>query len=265
MNDYTTLGEEIEAEYQCYREDEEHDLNRLFAALQEYIEPIIASVIGRGTDRGELEELCQDVMLEIMQGALDRFEKKGARFATYCGAIAKNRAIDRVRRYYTNREDLCDDFSAKSMSTGMSPERTYLEKERLQEQYKMVQQFLDLLANQKEKPYRTVANCFSLILFALQHTDTKELGSPSWSYQRLHDRSVEMGADEFVAEFRMQMPYLMFEWGDEFLDEMDEKENDIYISDIIFGERFTRKDFENWSLRMRQKMRRELMKVDLEL
>ena len=51
----------------------------------------------------------------------------------------------------------------------------------------------------------------------------------------------------------------------EFLDAMDEQEEGIFVSDIVFGERFKVKDFENWSLRLQAKLKRKLLETGEEL
>lgn len=48
------------------------------------------------------------------------------------------------------------------------------------------------------------------------------------------------------------------------MDAMEEQEDGIFIGDIIFGERFKIKDFENWSLRLRDKLKRQLLETEKE-
>ena len=119
--------------------------------------------------------------------------------------------------------------------------------------------------NQDDKPYRTLGCCYTLVLFNLINEDSKDLSSPKWAFEKMKDYDMQMNADEFMNEFHEHMPSVELEWGDVFLDGMDELEQGVYISEMIFGEHFSKKDLENWSLRFRRKMRLKLFEEMCEL
>lgn len=269
MSNLTVLGEAIEQEYQMYKKDSERDLNTLFTMVRDYIRPTIAMVIKKGSylDEDSVEELAQDVMLTLAAGGLEKYQEGNAHFATYCTKIAMNKAIDWGRKwtrhaeeYYEGDEALNQYVESKLSASGfhLTPEQEYLKKEYVYEQYETMKKYLNILVNQTGKPYRTLGCCYTLVLFNLVHPDSKELSSPKWAFDEMKDSDMQENADEFMNEFHERMPSVELEWGDDFLDGMDEQENGTYISEMIFGEHFTKKDLENWSLRFRKKMRQEL-------
>lgn len=269
MSDLKKLGIEIEQEYQLYKSDAQRDLNALFSKVREYIRPTITMMVKKGSylDEDSVEELTQDVMLTLVSGGLERFQEGNAQFATYCTKIAMNKAIDwgrkwmrRAETYYEGDEELNQYVESKlsKESSQLTPEQEYVRTEFVAEQHEAMKKYLNILVNQNAKPYRTLGCCYTLVLYNLVHTDSKELSSPKWAFEVMKDRDMQENADEFMDEFHKRMPNTELEWGDEFLDGMDEQEKGIYISEMIFGEHFTKKDLENWSLRFRQKMRREL-------
>ena len=75
---------------------------------------------------------------------------------------------------------------------------------------------------------------------------------------------VWQGAERFLEEMREWMPNVPLMWNADFLDAMDEVEDGVLVSDIVFGERFKTKDFENWSLRLREKLKRQLLENEME-
>jgi len=81
----------------------------------------------------------------------------------------------------------------------------------------------------------------------------------------LSPKTVEAGAEQFLEEMRDWMPNVPFMWNADFLDAMDEIEDGVLVSDIVFGERFKTKDFENWSLRLREKLKQQLLENEMDL
>ena len=112
--------------------------------------------------------------------------------------------------------------------------------------------------NQKGKPYRTLGCCYTMVLFHRYHPNSKELSSPKWAFEEVKETCVGDSADRFAREINEWFPRFHLYWGDAFVDGMDKKEDNIYISDMIFEEHFCTKDFENWSGRMRNRLRCEL-------
>ena len=97
-----------------------------------------------------------------------------------------------------------------------------------------------------------------MVLFHRHNPKTKELTSPSWAFDELKDKTIEDSSDRFSREINEWFPHFGLCWGNDFLDGMDEIEEEIYISDMIFGEHFKAKDLENWSTRTRKKIREEM-------
>lgn len=269
MSNLKLLGEEIEQEYRLYKSDTQRDLNSLFSKVSEYIRPTIAMMVKKGSylDEDSVEELTQDVMLTLVSGGLQKFQEGNAHFATYCTKIAMNKAIDwgrkwtrRAEAFYEGDEELHvyveSKLSAESLQ--LTPEQEYIKGEFVSEQYEAMKKYLNILVNQSGKPYRTLGCCYTMVLYNLIYMDSKELSSPKWAFDVMKDYDMQENADSFMDEFHKRMPHVELEWGDDFLDGMDEQEKGIYISEMIFGEHFTKKDLENWTLRFRQKMRREL-------
>lgn len=140
-----------------------------------------------------------------------------------------------------------------------NPEKLLIRQEKRLEQIEAVKKYLHRMVSQKGKPYRTVGSCYTMILFHRHNPGSKELSSPKWAFETVREDTVEESADQFINEMNEWFPRLHLYWGDDFLDGMEEMEEGIYISDMVFGEHFKVKDFENWSLRLRWKMREELL------
>lgn len=267
------LIQEIEAEYDAYclerdrNPEQSVNLDRMYEKLYNYLLGIVTVYLRgvRYTDRGAAEDVTQEALTEIATDTIYTYEKKEAKFTTFCTAIAKNKAIDYLRK--ANRYILqeCDEteerktFRFGSKETYSDPEKLLMKQERRLEQIVAVKKYLNKMVNQTGKPYRTVGCCYTMILFHRYHPDSKELSSPKWAFKKIRKNTVEVSADNFIEEMNKWFPKLHLYWGDAFLDGMEEIENDTRVSDIIFGERFKEKDLENWSLRMRKKMREELL------
>lgn len=271
----SSIKERIEAEYDAYCLDKTRDLNEMYNLMYDYIRSVVSFVIKKGdyVDKDSAAEITQEVMIAISMDAIHKFKKEEAKFTTYCGLIARRRALDYVRkrdhRELVNYDDVQNEdwFNKedKSYSTlGMygniykNPEILLIRQERLLEQVDILKKYLQLLMNYKAKPYRVVSCCYSMVLFHKYNPDTKVLASPKWAFDELGQNSVEDGADRYHKEINKWFPNFHLFWGDAFQDKMDEKENDIYISDMIFEEHFKQRDFENWCLRTREDLRQRM-------
>lgn len=266
--------DEIEAEYDAYclerDRNPEGTVNpeRLYEKLNIYLRGFITSFLRANgfMNADTAEEVKQDTLTEIAAGKIDDFEKKEAKFSTFCTAIAKNKAIDYIRKadrcllheYGEKEENRVFLFGSKE--TYSDPETLFMKRERIRGQIQTVKKYLHKMVNLTDKPYRTVGCCYTMILFHRHHPKTKELSSPKWAYDTIQEDTVNKSADNFMEEMNKWFPKLHLVWGDAFLEGMEQKENEIYVRDMVFGEHFTTKDFENWSLRLRKKMREELLK-----
>lgn len=266
------LLEEIEAEYDAYCANREKKLDNMYAKLSQYLKGMVAMMIREGSyvDVDMAEELTQEVLITIATDKIHTFEKKDAKFTTFCITIAKNKALDYVRKRNRHRMTSYEEMEEEGFELAghelyRNPERLLLMQERKLRQIEAVKKYLYLLMHQKGKPYRTVGCCYTMVLFHRYHPDTKELSSPGWAYAEIKADTIEDSSSRFAREINEWFPRFGLYWGDAFLDGMDEKEEDTYISDMVFGEHFKTKDLENWSLRMRNKIRQELLKQACEL
>lgn len=261
------LLQEIEAEYDAYCLDRTKNLDLMYEKLYTYLLSFTTAFLrGIGCrDRDAAHDIAQDTLTVIAAGKIDEFEKNKAKFTTFCSGIARNKAIDYIKEF--NRHCLYDDDGIKekislpfgSKEAYSDPEKLLMKQERRKEQIEAVKKYLHKMVNQTGKPYRIVGCCYTMILFHRYHPKAKELSSPKWAFGKIRRDTVEESADHFIDELSEWFPGFHLYWGDAFLDGMEEKENDIYVSDMVFGEHFKVKDLENWSLRMRKKMREELL------
>lgn len=267
------LMQEIEAEYDVYclerdrNPDENVNLDRMYEKLYTYLLGFVTALLRSNgySDQGMAEDVTQDALTEIATDTIHTFEKKEAKFTTFCTTIAKNKAIDYIREVNRHCMDEYDEeeerkiFRFGSKEAYSDPEKLLMKYERRLEQIEAVKKYLNKMVNQTGKPYRTVGCCYTMILYHRYHPDSKELSSPKWAFETIREDTVEVSADNFIEEMNRWFPKLHLYWGDDFLDGMEEIENNTRVSDIVFGERFKEKDLENWSLRLRRKMREELL------
>ena len=267
------LIQEIEAEYDVYclerdkNPEETVNIDRMYEKLYTYLRGFVAAFLRSNgcMDRDVAEEVTQDTLTEIATDKIHTFVKKEAKFTTFCTVIAKNKALTYVRkvnRYCLHEYDETEErkiFHFGSKEAYSDPEKLLVKYERRLEQIEAVKKYLNKMVNQTGKPYRTVGCCYTMILYHRHHPNSKELSSPKWAFETIREDTVELSADNFIEEMNEWFPKLHLYWGDAFLDGMEEIENDTRVSDIVFGERFKEKDLENWSLRMRRKMREELL------
>lgn len=266
MRNLTRLRQEIDAEYEEYQKNPEYDLDEFYSKLSEFVEGVIIRTVQwkNYVDKDVVGNLTQETLLAILEKGMGSYENKGAKFTTYCDVIAKNKAMDwlrKQRRRMMNLEEGMEQhpgyFQDKNIYS--SPEKLILKYEYQLEQVEMVKKYLKLLMNWPQKPYRTVSCAYTLVLFQKYHPRSKELSSPKWAYETLQKSSVEQGAIEFLGELLDWLRDSTIMWGNDFYKAMSEEEDGICIRDIIFGERFQVKDFENWSRRLQPKIKQRLL------
>lgn len=266
------LSDQIETEYEAYLADPHRNTDNMYAKLGEYLKGIIALTIKEGSyvDEDVVEELTQDVLILVATDKIYSFEKKEARFATYCAVIAKNKALDYVRKRNRHRMESFEKMSEEGMEFAgqdiyRNPEMLLLRQEQRLQQIGLLKKYLQLIMTQKGKPYRTLGCCYTMVLYHRYHPDSRELSSPKWAYGELSDNTIDDSSTRYIHEINEWFPTFGLYWGDEFLNGMEEREGNTYISDMIFGEYFKTKDLENWSLRMRNKIKGMLIEQECEL
>lgn len=271
MSDYIPISEKIEEEYDAFCANPKRDLTRLYELLFIYFK-YMASKFMKQTgcvDEDEIEDIASEVLAYVVEDVLYKFKKKEAKFATYCAQIVKHKVWNwkkkRIRVWLDAEGNLEENLTYGESDSNGSPEHRMLELEHQLEIIEMMKKYIKALMDFKQKPYRTVSCGFTMVIFQKYHPNTTELTSPKWAYEELKLNTVEQGAERFLEEMREWMPGVPVMWNDAFLDAMDEKEEDTFVSDIIFGERFKTKDFENWSLRLRDKLKKQLLETEKEI
>lgn len=265
MYDYNALCQEIEAEYDAFCADRSRDLSELYSKLFLYLKHEISRCIKSDSygDDGAAEDLTQEVLIVITE-IIHTFEKKGtSQFALYCRLIARNKAFDYVKRRKhcknTSEEELesvVNKFDSSKIFS--NPEKLIMEYEYRLELIAQLKRYLRTMIDWPQEPYRTVASCYTTILFHRYHPDTKKLGSPGWAYETVEEKTVYESAERFMRELNEWLTHIRMDWSDEFLDAMDEMQDGESIGDIVFGQRFKVKDFENWSNRLRENVKKHL-------
>ncbi len=261
-----SIMDEIEAEYDAYCLDKDRNLDAMYEKLYRYLKGFTATILKNTgwLDENVLDEVTQETLTVLATDKIHSFQKKEAKFTTFCTVIAKNKALDYVRK---NRYSLCayneeeerSFYHLSGRENYCDPEKFLVKQEKRLGQIEAVKKYLQKMVNQNGKPYRTVGSCYTMILFHRHNPASKELSSPKWAFEEVKENTVGESADRFIDEMNAWYPGLHLYWGDEFLDGMEEMEKGIYISDMVFGEHFKVKDFENWSRRLREKLREELL------
>ena len=259
-------GEKIEAVFHRIQENGGGDEAELYKLLLPYIERVVKRFYVapyKSYNNKIIEDIIQDVMVDIFRMDLINFEEKNGKFTTYCGAIAKNKAIDAMRwqeRHLVETEDEID-----SAVFGKSAEAVVMAGYAKLELIERTKRYLRLFIELSEKPYRLVSCCFSLLLYHRYFPKTSELSSPGWAFEQLAESSIELGADRFIEEMNEWIPYVSLYWSEEFLDELDRIEYGKPVGQLIFGEHFKKKDIENWGIRVREKVKRKMSEAEYDM
>ncbi|MBQ7955325.1 MAG: hypothetical protein IJ282_06200 [Lachnospiraceae bacterium] len=271
MEHYTSLSADVEAEYDAFCMEPDRNMDVFYEKLFRYLKYMTWKFMNesRYVDETEIEDIANEVLAYVATNVLHSFQKEQAMFATYCAQIVKNKVWNWKKKRSRMLLDLEGDLEQEPESSECSllyrsPERLVIEYEERLEMIELVKKYITILMDWKQKPYRTVSCGFTMILFQKYHPYTKELTSPKWAYENLKQDRVWQGAERFLKEMREWMPQVPLRWSNDFLDAMDELQDNIYIGELIFGEHFTVKDFENWSLRLREKIKRQLIEAEAE-
>ena len=272
MEDYKLTTEEIDEAYYRYIINPKTEQNTFFEILHPYIKNVIELIIKQKNyvDEQAAEDLTQEVLLAIFQKEIYKFRGECAKFSTFCYAIAKNKALSYVKK--SLQHQMCDleDIENSKCEAGNgseifnNPEKIYLMQETRLEMLGILKSYLRYMMERDDKPYRTVSCCFTLIIFHKYNPKTTMLGSPKWSYKKLKECTVKAGADLYVIELRTWFRQLSLLWGKAFGEGLAEKEYGVYVRDLVFGEHFTVKDFENWSIRLRKEVKKALIAQEVE-
>ena len=270
MKDFQEICEQIEAEYSRYQETGRWNEEAVYLLLSDYVHGRVETIVRMNgwTDEAAVEDVVADTCLEAMTKGREQYRLKvkpeGSRYACYCLGIARNKACDYVKR--RSRELLSGGLGDKELinppesgARPEAPEERLLRLEYMLELADMTRRALLCIVNWKDKAYRTVGNCYTLVLYALRHQNSRELSSPSWAYEQLSGRTVGESADSFTDEINSRLNGWRLRWGPDFLDSLEKEEFGCMICNLVFDRYFKVKDLENWSRRFRQKLKAELL------
>lgn len=268
--DYKQLVRQIEEQYQCYKKDGTWDQELLYQLLEEYLRrTIYVNMRAFAREDANLQkEIYHDIYIDIVSNAVNKYQDQGKSFAQYCGMIAKYKTIAAMKKlasidqkeFHVDYTDTSEDGESAPAYTWMkelqteSAEESILEIGTMLELSEMLEYILHKIMNWEDKAYRTVACCYSIILYVLTHMEQKDNSSPRWAYEMICDYSVSERADYFLKELNRRLVNLKLTWGDCVLDSMETEEDGILICDMIYGKRFKVKDIENWTRRFQKKM-----------
>ena len=263
MNAEVTLGERIEEALHRFQEKQYMDEAELYQLLQPYVQGVVRRFYMNPykLDNAEvIDDITQDVLMDIFRLDIRSFEEKNGKFVTYCGVIAKNKTIDAMRWQARHPDEIEEEIDKALYEE--SVEAIVLAQYDKLELIDRTKHYLRLFVELSEKPYRLVSGCFSMLLFHKYFPKTRELSSPGWAFEQLSENSVEIGADRFMEEMNEWMPYLSLYWSDDFLDELYEMEYGEQIGQLVFGEHFKKKDFENWAVAIRKKIKNKMSEAE---
>ena len=263
MNAVVTVGERIEEALHRFQEKQIVDEAELYQLLRPYVQGVVRRFYMNPykLDNAEvIDDITQEVLIDVFRMDLLNFEEKNGKFTTYCGVIAKNKTVDAMRWQERHRDETEDEIDKALCQE--SVEAIVLAQYEKLELIDRTKQYLKVFVELSEKPYRLVSGCFSMLLFHKYFPKSRELSSPGWAFEQLSESSVEMGADRFMEEINQWMPYLSLYWSDDFLDEMYELEYGEPVGRLIFGEHFKKKDFENWAVAIRKKIKNKLSETE---
>lgn len=126
------IVEEIEAEYDAYCMDKEKNLDTMYEKLYLYLNRFIAVILRNSGCMGKdaVEEVTQDTLALIATDKIDTFQKKEAKFTTFCAAIAKNKALGYVRSQSRYRLQTYDETVKKDEDSYCDPEKLLMQQEK---------------------------------------------------------------------------------------------------------------------------------------
>lgn len=248
----------IQDEYEKIIANPNHGVDELYRLLSDYLLRFVRPILMESgfVDEEEASDLVEDCLIKILNEGIWSFKGGDAMFATWCAVVAKNKARDYNRRRYRIAFDSIDSEEnnlINELAAGMTPEQIMVETERGLQVTNTLKECINTMMNCKSKPYAIVASLFTLVLFHKFNPDTTELSSPKWAFSELEEDMVSEGATDFITEMMSWIPGMLLKWSDEFINACDEPYGNSYVGELIFGENFKTKDFENWSRRIREK------------
>ncbi len=280
MAEAKSLGEQINEEYIRLSEDPNRGLDTICEMLMDYLPGIIGRHIYMSARQARIEavdEVLQNTIGDILEKGFTNFSPEKGKFASYCGQIAVNNALDYGKAWHERwgaidgDEEAADenivDWSNESKIDKVgdtyhsNPENIVIKNEYRTLCKEWAEKFINTFVNIDTKPYKLVGSGYSIILSKKYPTNNNknDLTSPKWALDQLNDRTVQYGADSFISEVNDWTNIKTVNWSPNFDVNMKKEEFGQSIADIVFGEHFDRKSIENWDNSIRKKVKKELI------
>lgn len=280
MAEAKSLGEQINEEYIRLSEDPNRGLDTICEMLMDYLPGIIGRHIYMSARQARIEavdEVLQNTIGDILEKGFTNFSPVKGKFASYCGQIAVNNALNYGKAWYERwgaidgDEEAADeniaDWSTESKIDKVgdtyhsNPENIVIKNEYRILCKEWAEKFINTFVNIDTKPYKLVGSGYSIILSKKYPTNNNknDLTSPKWALDQLNDCTVQYGADSFISEVNDWTNIKTVNWSPNFDVNMKKEEFGQSIADIVFGEHFDRKSIENWDNSIRKKVKKELI------
>lgn len=270
------LGTRINEEFNRIIHTPEKDTNHLCELLLQYLPGVIGPLLNHSR-LCQLSQSQDDVLQmaieEILVNGMRTFNPDKGKFATYCGKIASNVCINIMQEIADNKADVLEEellqLSIEESEKypnmwGRSPESVLLQSEEMQKFADFCKEwtlkYLDTYMNLDYPVHKMVGSAYSLILSKKSLENTKDLSSPKWACEVLGNKSVEAGSQIFIDEMNRWIPYLNLSWGENFEHAKEEILFGKRTADVVYGEHFVPKHFENWDTGIRAKIRKTMGK-----
>lgn len=266
MSNIATLCQRINDNYILYQSDKSVE-NDLFRDLSAYLDYVLLPLMNDPTSRADV---LQNTLIKIFRKGLKQYQADKSGFSTYCAMIAKNAAKDFLRQQQRQRCSLKEDnilenagfsYDGTVPTVAENPEHIRI---RLVEHLTAIEAMKKCLrlfyTLDKPAPW-LVSSGFSIFVGRKHHPRSKKLTFTNWAYKELKKSSVRSGNIRFGAEMYEWIPSMHFMWGSHFNNSMHSKDekNGCFVHELIFGEHFTEKDFENWCKAIRQQLKKQMM------
>jgi len=186
MNHYIPTTDEIEEVYQRYLKYP-NTADQLYQTLYPYIAHVITPFVKDGSyiDQHAVEDLTQDVLVDLFEKGIERFQGTNAKFSTFCYAVAKNKACTYAKKRIAHRMEDLDDLEEhlEQIKTDINqfrdPQIVYLIQESRLETLELFRRYINKLMNYPAKPYMTVSYGFSDIVYHRYYPKSTASASPT--------------------------------------------------------------------------------------
>ena len=266
MSNIAALSQRINETYIRYQSDKSAE-DALFRDLSAYLDFVLLPLIGDPVSRADV---LQNALIKIFRKGIKQYQPDKSGFSTYCCMIAKNTATDYLRQQQRQRCELTENNILENAGfsyDGTVPtvyENPELTQVRLLEHLAAIEAMkscLRLFLNLDKPAPCLVSSGFSIFVGRKHHPRSKKLTFSNWAYKELKKSSVCTGDARFREEMTDWAPNTKFHWGPSFSNSLFSKDEatGLPVFELIFGEHFTEKDFENWCNSVRKQLKKQMM------